>query len=425
MNEDLLAGVDSGEATGGWRCALNEWEACENPAPSPAMDALGRRKGGQPPKFCSKAHADRASQLRRRAAITRTDGALRRFDETYERIAPGIAELLRLADEIRADLTGRVERAEREQADAHAETAAAQVAAADAERREGQARAAAREAVQAQQDAEVAARRAAEDAESRVAGVTERATETIAEHEAARGAAEAERDHALTGQKEAREERDAARRDRDDYATRLRDADQKIETLRADLDERDRRLRAAVTDLTAAHRQHAQDSATIEGLSSSLAHAEQQLDATIRQTEHDAQATKQAAERMIAERDQARTDLVATQAGHRTQLQTLRDELAAARADAAAQRERAAVAEQRACAAETTERRVGDPPPIENVNGRPGVRVGDGAVVTDGKYVLLRNIDDRHSSEQARTLGRALLALGAPHPTHPASGGEG
>ncbi|GAA4517133.1 hypothetical protein GCM10023191_089120 [Actinoallomurus oryzae] len=420
MDEDVVTGAEQDEAADAWRCALNEWETCDNPAPAPAVDALGRRKGGQPPKFCSKAHADRASQLRRRAAVTRTDGALRRFEETYERIAPGIAELLRLADEIRGDLTGRVEAAEREQAEAHTEAVAAQAAAAEAGRRENQARAAAREAVQARQAAELAARRAAEDAERRVAAIAERATESIAEHEAARGAAETERDHALAGQKEAREERDAARRDRDELAVRLRDADQRIEALRAELDERDRRLQAATADLTAAHRQHAHDTAAIENLSSRLAGAEREIERTGR----DVQAAQQAAERLTAERDQARTDLAAAQGGHRTQLRFLQEELTAARADAAAQRERAAVAEQRARTAETAARQARELPPLEDIGGRPGVRVEDGTVVTDGEHILLRGVEDRHTREQARALGRALLAISARHSGTPAPGGE-
>jgi hypothetical protein len=423
MNDDVVTAAEPGEAADRWRCALNEWETCDNPPPTPAVDALGRRKGGQPPKFCSKAHADRASQLRRRAAVTRTDGALRRFEETYERIAPGITELLRLAGEIRDDLTGRVEAAEREQADARAETVAAQAAAAEAERRESQARLAAREAAQARQAAELAARHAAEDAKRRVAAITERATASIAEHEAARGAAETERDHALAGQKEAREERDAVRRDRDELAARLRDADERIEALRAELAERDRRLQTANADLTAAHRQHAQDTAAIENLSGRLAGIEQELSDTKRQAERDVQAARQTTERLIAERDQARTDLAAAQSGHQSRLQVLHEELAAARADAAAQRERAAVAEQRAHTAESAVHQAGELPPLEDIEGRPGVRVEDGTVVTDGEHIVLRNVENRHTREQARALARALLAISARHSVLPAAEG--
>lgn len=114
-----------------------------------------------------------------------------------------------------------------------------------------------------------------------------------------------------------------------------------------------------------------------------------------------------------AERDQARTRLIAAQAGHQAQLQVLQDELTTARTEAAAQRERAALAELRAETAESTAHEAGDLPTIGDIGGMPGVRADGAAVLADGEDVLLRDVQNTHTGDQARELARALLAVAA------------
>ncbi|MFD0690105.1 hypothetical protein [Actinomadura fibrosa] len=358
--------VGAGE---GWRCALNEWEPCDRPAPPPAVDAEGRRKGGKPPKYCSKAHADRASQLRRRAAATVTDGALHRFQEAFDQLVPGlrdtaaeIAALLELGTEIRTGLLERVATAERAEADARAEARAAEQAADTAARSEARARAAARDATEAREKAERDARRAVAEADRR----DREAAERIAEHERVRGAAETERDLAVAAREEARSERDTARSEVAIAVTRLRELDEELRALRADRDERAARLEAVTADLAEARRQHAADTATIADLTAQVQRHEQESERLLREAAAQMDAVRTQAEQAVAqaeaqrrraeeeatelrnERDDARTDLAVDRAARTAQFQALERERDAARAEAAEQRERAALAEQRA-----------------------------------------------------------------------------
>ncbi|MGH3435712.1 MAG: hypothetical protein ACRDRN_04520 [Sciscionella sp.] len=171
-------------------CAL---DGCDNPLPSPPVAPDGRRKGGRPPAYCCKAHADAASRARRGAqtsAITDPLAEVRRIVESFDPAArsllQALAEIQHHFTQAEAGALGRVTAADAEATAARDEAGDAERAAHRADAARANALAAARDERQARQAAE----RTAERAERRAEEIRKQGWEQVAEHERGRGAAE-------------------------------------------------------------------------------------------------------------------------------------------------------------------------------------------------------------------------------------------
>ncbi|GAA5012554.1 hypothetical protein GCM10023317_50060 [Actinopolymorpha pittospori] len=249
--------VSGDEATSGVGvCSL---DGCDNPLPPRSTTSDGRRRSGRPAAYCCKAHADAASRARRSAqtaAIVDPLVEAQRLAELFDPAAQALAATLgemreRLA---RADTgaLGRVRAAESEAAEAHQDAEAAERAAQAAEAARVKVVAAARDDRQARQVAE----RSAERAERAAEDVRRRSWEQVAQHERARGAAEAAQA--------------AAQRSRDELVLEVR-------ALRSDYAELRSVHRAAQRDLADRDTALARAEATRAALAAQLEAAEERL----------------------------------------------------------------------------------------------------------------------------------------------------
>jgi len=235
-------GTDTGEdGSAEPVCAL---PGCGNPLPSRLPGENGGRRGGRPPVYCCKAHADAASRQRRARDVASVTDPLLQVRSLTEVLVPGARQL---ADTVR-ELLDRLEQAE---AGALARVRAAEEdaerARKDVDRAEQQVRTAQRQREQAldraREDREsrtLAERRAAEQAED-AERVRRTAWNQVAEHERARGRAEAARV--------------AAEDVRDRTVGRLREAEERVTALLAEhaalterLAETERSLARSVTE---------------------------------------------------------------------------------------------------------------------------------------------------------------------------------
>ncbi len=190
------AGTDADVAAAGTEEALCALDGCDLPLPERPLDDQGRRRPGRSPRFCSKAHADQASRLRRARDTAAVQDPLeearalgRSVVPAARELAGALAALLARFDQAEGAALGRVATAEREAAEAEKEALAAREVADRAERLRRQALAEVREAVAAREaavGAAAAARREADQSRSQ-------AWEQVAVHERARGQAEATR----------------------------------------------------------------------------------------------------------------------------------------------------------------------------------------------------------------------------------------
>lgn len=196
-------------------CAL---DGCESPVPAPALDEHGRRRGGRPPAYCGKAHADVASRQRRSRDAAAVDDPLREVRAIGERVLPAAGELAaalaRLQerfDAAESGALGQVKQAQAEAARAQRDSELAVRRAERAERRRGEALAQTREHQEAKARAE-REERAAEESRTQ-------AWDEVARHEYVRGQAEAARQ--------------AAEDARDELARQLRAVREEAAALRA------------------------------------------------------------------------------------------------------------------------------------------------------------------------------------------------
>jgi chromosome segregation ATPase len=218
-SDDETNGGVAQTAGGEGVCAL---EGCDNPLPPRGLTADGRRKGGRPPAYCCKAHADAASRARRAAQtaaivdpLVEVGRIVERFDPTARTLVEALHEIQQRLAHAEEGALGRVRAAEEEAAAARREAASAERAAEKAEEARAKALAAAREDREARQQAE----RRADQAERAADEVRRRSWELVAEHERARGAAEAAQV--------------AAERARDELAAELRAAHSQLAELQA------------------------------------------------------------------------------------------------------------------------------------------------------------------------------------------------
>lgn len=278
--------VDADEL--GARCGL---EGCGNPLPPPVIDEHGRRKGGRPSRYCSKAHTDAASRARRVRDTAAVSDPLSEVRSIGAALLPGVRELVNSLAALEQRFTEAERQAFAQVTHAEAETSQAREDAADAVTRAERSERQRREALAQTRDHQLERDRAVKEAD-RIRRDTEeiraQAWDTVAAHERARGQAEAAQAAITT--------------ERDRLATELRAAQTQLEHHRAE------QARLA-GELTAAQ--------------ASLAEADRELD-QLRQDS--ARARRQLGEL----KDQLRTE---QQQWHRSQAQTreLEIELRAAR----------------------------------------------------------------------------------------------
>lgn len=347
-------------------------ERCGNPLPPPAVDEMGRRKGGKPSKYCTKAHADAASRLRRRTAATVTDDGLRRAAEMADRLEPvlreqavGVTALAALLTEVRDGAIGRVQAAEAGEADARREARDAEDRAEAAGREKGIALAQARDARAEKERADKA--RDAAEREQRAAGGR---ADAAVESERRAWQENTDLNQKLGRYSEALQSavaaRDAVERARDLLAERLRTeaaahADE-VTALRAQLDAlhlENRELAARLTEAEAAGATAAARAIAAERLA-------EQATGRAESAEEHAEVSRSAVEQASRELVAAKGDTMALQ----RLLDRAEDALRSARAESADLRERAATsdllrtqAEQRLAAASTPPASIQSAPP--------------------------------------------------------------
>ena len=317
------------EGAGGWRCGLNAFpdHECAAPQPPIAIDEQGRAKGGQPAKYCTTAHRNLASRLRRQAATAATDQGLADLRALTTALAPTLTaqraaldELLETFSQVGGTLTTRTAQAEADAQRARAEAAEAAQRAAAADADKVRALRAAREEKEAAARAQARARAA------------ERAAEDSAANERA-----ALRDHAVV-------------------AADLAQATERLATARRDKVTAEQTRDTLATHLTAAQESHAREAGRLRDQLRTLREAGAELERRLATTaaeadEKDRRLTevRHAAERATdrATRAEHAADLsaVATQAAEgraeqaRTEAQRARIDLTAAQADATAARQ--------------------------------------------------------------------------------------
>lgn len=241
-------------------------EGCGNPLPPPAIDEHGRRKGGRPSRYCSKAHTDAASRARRvrdTAAVSDPLGEVRSIGAA---LLPGVRELVNSLAALDQRFTEAEQQAFAQVAHAEAETSQAREDSADAVTRADQAERQRREALAQARDHQLERDRALTDADRirrDAEEIRSQAWDTVAAHERARGQAEAA--HA------------AVTTERDRLATELRAAHTQLEHDRAQL-EHDRAEQARLTNaLTAAQARVADACRELDQLRQDSAQARRQL----------------------------------------------------------------------------------------------------------------------------------------------------
>lgn len=222
----------------GMLCGL---AGCGNPLPPPVIDEHGRRRGGRPSRYCSKAHTDAASRARRARDTAAVSDPLSEVRSIGAALLPGVRELVDSLAALEQRFAEAEQQAFAQVAHAEAETTQAREDAAEATTRAEQAERARREALAQARDHQLARDRAVKEADRIRRDAEEiraQAWDTVATHEHARGQAEAA--HA------------AVTTERDRLATELRAAHAQLEHNRAQL-EHDRAEHARLaTALTAA-----------------------------------------------------------------------------------------------------------------------------------------------------------------------------
>lgn len=217
-DDEVNAEMDAHRAQGGL-CGL---DGCDNPLPAPVVDDQGRRKGGRPSAYCCKAHADAASRARRNARTDAVADPLVTLHEIAATFSPVAQHLLEHLTAMKNGLDAAEAGAISSVSSAHEETAAARSEAEQAQRAVGQAERARDNALVASRDDRAArdeARKEASRAEEAAQEAKQRAWATVAEHERARGLAEAATD--------------AATKERDSVLADLRDMREQLRNLQA------------------------------------------------------------------------------------------------------------------------------------------------------------------------------------------------
>ncbi|MGI5170420.1 hypothetical protein ACQEU3_39330 [Spirillospora sp. CA-253888] len=384
------------------------------PADAERRAAATRDAGGRPCRYCGGAlppgkradardcsddHRNRFNRERRTAPAAREAGE-RRLEQAAAALGPLTAQLAELTGGLRADLEGAV-------AEALAEAAAARADAAVARRAQDQAEAAAElaarraaAAADAQTAAEQAQRRAERAADRKVAEAEENAKEAwtaAGRHQQARQAAEAQAAaatelnelaqaaHAVIAEQlsAVHQERDAARAELAALTERHHQALAQAGTDRQRLEDELRRIRAEVEQARTAAA--ATDQRAID--------LQQQLD----------QQRRAAAERQTELQARiARADQLADQAERRAEQTERRAEQRAA--DQHAQHTAVVAALREALHL----------PEVEDLDGTPGVPIGDiGAVLLKEDQIVAPGLPEAYTGDQALQTARALLAVRA------------
>jgi len=241
--EEVLSAVETpsdADAVGAV-CGL---EGCGNPLPPPAIDEQGRRKGGRPSRYCSKAHTDAASRARRVRDTAAVSDPLSEVRSIGATLLPSVRELVNSLTALDQRFTEAEQQAFAQVAHAEAEASQARVDAADAVTRAEQAERARREALAQARDYQLERERVLKDADRirRDAEETRaQAWDTVSVHDRARGQAEAA--HA------------AVTADRDRLATELRATHAQLEHDRAEHARLTSAFTAAQADLADAARE--------------------------------------------------------------------------------------------------------------------------------------------------------------------------
>jgi chromosome segregation ATPase len=249
--------VSGDEATGSpGVCAL---DGCDNPLPPRSTTSDGRRRSGRPAAYCCKGHADAASRARRSAQtaaivdpLVEAQRLAELFDPAAQALAATLGEMRERLARAETGALGRVRAAESEAAEARQDAEAAERAAQAADAARVKVVATARDDRQSRQVAE----RNAERAERAAEDVRRRSWEQVAQHERARGAAEAAQA--------------AAQRSRDELALEVR-------ALRSDYSELLSVHRAAQRDLADRDTALARADATRASMAAQLEAAEEGL----------------------------------------------------------------------------------------------------------------------------------------------------
>lgn len=169
-------------------------EGCGNPLPPPVLDGHGRRKGGRPSRYCSKAHTDAASRARRVRDAAAVSDPLSEIRSIGAALLPGVRELVNSLTALEQRFTEAEQQAFAQIRHAEAETSQAREDAAEALTRAEQAERARREALAQARDHQLECERARRDADRIRQDAEEsrsQAWNAVAVHERVRGQAEA------------------------------------------------------------------------------------------------------------------------------------------------------------------------------------------------------------------------------------------
>ncbi|MFI6517503.1 hypothetical protein ACIBF1_18255 [Spirillospora sp. NPDC050679] len=391
------------------------------PADAERRAAATRDAGGRPCRYCGGAlppgkradardcsddHRNRFNRERRTAPAAREAGE-RRLEQAAAALGPLTAQLAELAGGLRTDLEGAVAEALTEAAAARADAVAARRAQDQAEAAAELATRRAAAAADAQTAAEQAQRRAERAADRKIAEAEERAQDAwtaAGRHQQARQAAEAQAAaaaelnelaqaaHAVIAEQlsTVHQERDAARAELAALTERHHQALTQADTDRQRLEDELRRIRADAEQARAAAAATDQRAADLQ----------QQLNmqrqaAAERQTE--LQARIERAERLAdqAERRAEQAEQRAEQIERRAEQRAV-EQHAQHTAVVAALREALRL------------------PEIEDLDGAPGVPVGDtGAVLLHEGQITAIRLPEIYTGDQALQTARALLAVHA------------
>ncbi|GAA3599781.1 hypothetical protein GCM10022223_14090 [Kineosporia mesophila] len=170
-------------------------DGCQELLPARPRDELGRPKGGRRARYCSKAHADAASRQRRAHDLAAVADPLALAKEATQGVLPvarqlseQLTALIARFEQAESGAFARVAAAETEAEQAHAEAARA----AEGEQQAEQARREALAAARADREEKDRATRSAQQARQEAEQIRDEAWKQVAEHERARGQAEAE-----------------------------------------------------------------------------------------------------------------------------------------------------------------------------------------------------------------------------------------
>lgn len=268
-------------------------DGCENPLPPPARDERGRLKGGKPVRYCCKAHADEASRRRRVLESVGVEEPLQLLrnlgGQTRDMMDAALRELAEIRqrwDELDAGAVAQSAKDKAETADALLKVQRAQREAEDAEKARLEAVSAAAKDQQRRKAAEEAAESAIKEAEQ----VKKSAWEQVADHERARGQAEARAAHAEQAQREAFDQLEIVRRDLRAVITERQDTERQLGQALAAAD-----LAEAAKTLAEAKIAGAEERARLAGEAAKLAELNaQRAHDDIRRAQEDTAAAREA-----------------------------------------------------------------------------------------------------------------------------------